>query len=91
MDMSFLNHKVLKNMEPEKIQIMKELEQAAKGKQLKDTAPLIMSANQKLKDKNMSFSAEETAILIEFLTDDMSPEEKAKVEMMKKVVMTRKK
>lgn len=89
--MSFLNHEVFRNMEPEKLQIMKELEQSAKGKQLKDTAPLLMSASQKLKEKNMSFSPEETAILIEILSHDMSPEEKSKVEMMKKMVMNRKK
>lgn len=84
--MSFMNHEVFRNMEPEKLQIMKELEQSTKGKKMKDTAPFIMSAMQRLKEKNMSFSKQETAILLEILTQDMSPEEKSKVEMMKRMI-----
>ncbi len=86
MDEKLLNQEVFRNMDPEKLKIMKELEQSAKGKQLKDTAPLLMNASQKLKEKNMSFSPEETAALLEVLTIGMSPAEKAKVDMMKRMV-----
>lgn len=91
MDMSFLNNETLKNMAPEKVQVMKELAEAATGKSLKETAPLIMKANQKLQSMNMSFTKEETTVLLEVLTKDMSPQEKAKVEMMKKIVQDHKK
>lgn len=79
----------MKNMHPDKIAIMKELADNAKGKQLKDTAPLIMKATQKLKEKNLSFSPQESALLIEILTKDMSSEEKGKVEMMKNIMKNR--
>lgn len=91
MDMSFLENEALKDMLPEKVQVMKELAEAAKGKSLKDTAPLIMKANQKLQSMNLSFTKEETSILLEVLTKDMSPQEKAKVEMMQKIVRDHKK
>jgi hypothetical protein len=87
MDEAILNQEVFRNMDPEKLQIMKELEQSAKGKQLKDTAPLLINASQKLKAKNMSFTPQETSALIEVLTVGMSPAEKAKVEMMRRMVM----
>lgn len=90
MDMSFFENETLKKMNPEKIEIMKELAEAAEGKDLKETAPLIMRANQKLNAKNMSFTKEETTVLLDLLTRNMSPAEKAKVEMMKKIVKDKK-
>ncbi len=80
---------VFRNMHPVKVQIIKELEQKAKGKAMKSTAPLIMEAMQKLNAHHLSFSQEEVAVLLEVLTKDMSKEEKQRVEMMKQVIKNR--
>nr|MBP3598475.1 hypothetical protein [Eubacterium sp.] len=80
---------VLKNMHPVKIQIIKELDEKAKGKDMKQMAPLIMEAMQKLRAQNLTFSQEEVTMLLRILTKDMTPEEKKKVEMMKKIVKDR--
>ncbi len=45
-----------------------------------------LPAMQKLKENQLSFSQEEVAILLGILTKDMTPEEKQRVEMMKKMV-----
>lgn len=82
----FDEYDIFKTMHPAKIQIMKELAENMKGKQMKDAAPLLMAATSQLKAKNLSFTPEESSILLEILTKDMSPQEKAKVEMMKNVV-----
>ena len=73
-------------MDPVKIQVMKELAEQMEGKALKDAAPAIMAASNKLKQQGKSFTPEETSVLLEILTKDMSPQEKARVEMMKQVV-----
>ena len=58
---------------------------------MKDAAPLLMAATTKLKNHNLFFSPEESKVLLEILTRNMSPQEKAKVEMMKNVVARQKK
>ena len=41
---------------------------------------------QIMKEHNLSFTPEESSLLIEILTKDMSPQEKEKVEMMKNII-----
>jgi hypothetical protein len=82
----FDQYDIFKTMHPVKIQVMKELAEQMQGKAMKDAAPLLMAATSKLKSHNLSFSPEESAVLLEILTKDMNPQEKAKVEMMKNVI-----
>ena len=77
----FEQYDIFKTMHPIKIQIMKE-----QGKQMKEAAPLLMAAASRLKNHNLSFTPEESSLLIEILTKDMSPQEKEKVEMMKNII-----
>ena len=86
-DMSWLNDPRLIGMDPIKMQIILELVAEAKGKSLQQSLPLLMKANNKLKEKNMVFSQEESALIMELLTKDMSPDEKARVESMKQMIM----
>ena len=67
----FDEYDIFKTMHPVKLQVMKELAENMQGKSMKDAAPLLMAA---------------TKVLLEILTRNMSPQEKAKVEMMKNVV-----
>lgn len=87
----FEQYDVFKTMHPVKIQVMKELAEEMQGKAMKDAAPLLMAATSKLKSHNLSFSPEESAVLLEILTKDMNPQEKAKVEMMKNVIRKQRK
>ena len=89
MEQSFFEQEIVKKMHPEKVAVLKELDQASKGKNLKDAAPLIIQANQRLKSKNLAFSKEESELLIDILSQDMSMQEKTKLEMMKKMIKTR--
>ena len=82
----FEQYEIFKKMDPVKIQVMKELAEQMEGKALKDAAPVIMAASNKLKQQGKSFTSEETALLLEILTKDMTPQEKAKVEMMKSMM-----
>lgn len=85
----FDQYDIFKTMNPIKVQVMKELAESMKGKQMKDAAPLLMAASSKLNSNNLSFTPEEASVLMEILTKDMSPQEKARVEMMKNIVRKR--
>ena len=87
----FEQYDIFKTMHPVKIQVMKELAEDMKGKEMKDAAPLLMAATSKLKSHNLSFSPQESAVLLEILTKDMNPQEKAKVEMMKNMIRKQRK
>ena len=87
----FDQYDIFKTMHPVKIQVMKELAEQMQGKAMKDAAPLLMAATSKLKSHNLSFSPEESAVLLEILTKDKNPQEKAKVEMMKNVIRKQRK
>ncbi len=85
----FEQYDIFKTMHPVKIQVMKELADNMKGKELREAAPLLMAASAKLKQSNQSFTQEEIRVLLEILTKDMGPQDKAKVEMMKNIVRKR--
>ena len=85
----FEQYDIFKTMHPVKIEVMKELAENMTGKELKDAAPLLMAATKKLKQHNQSFTQEEIRVLMEILTKDMNPQEKAKVEMMKNIIRKR--
>lgn len=82
----FEQYDIFQNMHPVKLKVMKELAENMKGKPMKEAAPYLMAAANQLKKHNLSFTPEETGVLMEILTKDMSPQEKAKVEMMKNMV-----
>lgn len=82
----FDEYEIFRTMHPVKIQVMKELAHGMQGKELKDAGPMLIAASTKLKNHNLSFSPEEVKVLMEILTKDMSPAEKAKVEMLKNVM-----
>ena len=91
MSQSIFDNDIFKTMHPVKIQVIKELTTKMKGKQMKEAAPLLMAATRQLKEHNLSFTPEEAGVLLEILTKDMTPQEKAKVEMMKNVVKKKRK
>lgn len=64
-----------------------EVVSEAQGKTLQQSIPLLMKANSRLKEKNMNFSQEESALIMELLTKDMNPDEKARFESMRQMVM----
>lgn len=82
----FDEYDIFKTMHPVKVEVMKELVNSVNGKAMKEAAPLIMAAGSRLQSQNLSFTPEEVSVLMEILTKDMSPEDRAKVEMMKNIV-----
>jgi hypothetical protein len=85
-DVSWTNNPKLKNIDPRKLAILLELIKEAEGKPLDKVMPLLLSANKRLQDQNLAFSKEESELLFELLTKNMSPKEKMQVDMIRKMM-----
>lgn len=77
---------VWESMDPIKKAIVEELLQRCKGKRLNESSGALMAAIMKLRDKKLSFTSQETDMLMDELTRDMSQTERARVDMMKQMI-----
>jgi hypothetical protein len=89
-DTSWTNNPKLKNIDPRKMAILLELMKEAEGKPMDKLVPLLMNTNKKLQQQNMTFSKDESEIMLEILTKNMTPKEKQQFEMIKKMMASRK-
>lgn len=70
-------------LSPEKQAILKQFSEQTKGKSPSQSLPFFLQTMNTLKEKNMSFSQEETNLLIEQLSSNLSPAEKAAFEALR--------
>lgn len=89
MNNSWMNNPMWLNMDTGKKAVIEELIKNSSGKGINDSAALIMAAMSGMRKNNMSFSKEETDILIEAMANSMSPEERSRLEMVKNLIRTR--
>lgn len=86
----FSGNNKMRNIDPRKLVILMELIKEAEGKPIDKVLPLIIKTNKKLQDQNLSFTKDERDIMLEALTKNMSPKEKAQFEMIKALMASRK-
>ena len=85
-DLSWINNPALKNIDPRKLAVLIEIMNESDGRTLEKSLPVLMNANNKLKEHNLSFTPEETTIIFEILTMNMPAEEKLKIQGLKKLM-----
>lgn len=85
-DVAWMNHPAMKNIDPRKLALLVDLANEAEGKPTDKALPLIIKANAQLKAMGLNFSNEEADLMVDILTKDMSPNERQKVEMIKKMM-----
>jgi len=90
MDNSWTNNPKLRNVDPRKMAILTDLMKQAEGKTMEQLIPLLISTNKKLRQQNLTFTKEESQILLDILTKKMSPKEKAQFEIIKQIMSLRK-
>lgn len=69
----------IKNIDPEKLNLLTALSKNIQGNSPSEVMPLLMAAMTQANSKGLAFSSEETDLIIEILTEKMSPAEKQKV------------
>ncbi len=89
-DTSWTNNPRLNNIDPRKLSILLDLMKEVEGKSLDQVFPLLMNTNKRLQEQNMAFSKDESDIMIEILTKNMTPKEKSQFEMVRKMMASRK-
>lgn len=85
-DLAWMNHPAMKNIDARKMAILMELANEAEGKPADKSLPLLMKANAQLKAMGLTFSSDEADLMVDILTKDMSPAEKQKVDMIKRMM-----
>ncbi len=89
-DLEWINHPAMKNIDARKLAVLVDLANEAEGKSADKALPVLIKANAKMKALGLSFTQDETNLLIEILTKDMSPADKQKLEMIKKMIAKKK-
>ncbi len=77
-------------MSLEKQQMMELLIGSLQGKSLTEALPVVMNWNQQMQQKNISFTAEENAILTAILSSQMTPAQKKQYEVLMNMMNKRK-
>ncbi|QHQ62611.1 hypothetical protein Ana3638_19015 [Anaerocolumna sedimenticola] len=89
-DLEWINHPAMKNIDARKLAVLVDLANEAEGKPVDKALPLLIKANAKLKALGLTFTPDESSLMIEILTKDMSPADKQKLEMIKKMIAKKK-
>lgn len=93
MNLSVLtNLPVYQNMQPEKQKLLLECARlAGKGSDSEGVGfdkmlPIMLAMHQKMQKQGLSFTAEERNVLIDVLSAELTPAERSRMEMMKKMM-----
>ncbi len=83
LNIDFTENPRLKNIDPLKLKIINEIQRKSKNRSIEELLPEIMKINQELNRRNMSFTKEETSVLLDVIEENLSPEEKQRFAMLK--------
>ncbi len=74
------------NLSPLKRRIITELAGSSENKPMEQLLPEIMQINRELQKRNLSFTKEETNLIIDIMLDSASPADKQKISMLKSML-----
>lgn len=77
----FENDPRLKNLMPLKRQIILELANGSHNATMEQMLPQIMQLNRELQKRNLSFSKEESNLIMDIMMEQASPAERQKIAM----------
>lgn len=80
---SFENNPKLRGVDPMKLRVIMEIKEQSRHKSMEELLPEIMKINQELNRRNMNFTKDETALLMDAIEESLSPAEKQKFNMIK--------
>lgn len=86
MNSDWLNHPTMKNISLEKKSILIDFMKEADGLTIEKAMPLFVKTNTRLKALGLTFTKEESDLITEILTSNLSPAEKKKLEAIKKLM-----
>ena len=84
--MNLQNDPRLKNMHPVKWEILLRLSNSQSTMTPEQMLPQLMEINKELQKRDLSFSRSESEIVLDVLSEGMSPQEKQKINMIKSML-----
>lgn len=91
MDNSWLEDPVVKKMDPRKKQVIIKLLKEVEGKNMNQGFSALMNANNQLSKQGLSFTKEETDLLVKKISANLTKEEQQRVQMVMQMINNRKK
>ena len=82
---SLKNDPRLKDIDNQKFDLLNDILLNASGKSKNELLPYFLTASKKAESQGMTFSNQETDIIFEILTKDMSEAEKSRINYMRKL------
>lgn len=76
----------LRNIHPMKLKIINEIKEQSRYQSMEELLPQIVQINQELKRRNMSFTPEESALLMDAMEESMTPAERQKFQIIKSMM-----
>jgi hypothetical protein len=86
-DMNISQNPRLSSLSPLKRKIIEEISLQSKNKSIEELLPEVMKINQELNRRNMSFTREESELLMDTIEGTLSPQEKKSFAMIKSMMM----
>ncbi len=83
---ALIKHPAFQSMEPAKQLLLLDCVKQSEGIALEKSLPILLSMNQQMKKSGLQFTTEERRLLIDALTEDMSPSERARVDALRKMI-----
>lgn len=83
---NFENDPRLKNLSPIKRKIILELAAGSEKKSMEQLLPEIMQLNRELQKRNLSFSKEESNLIMDIMAEQASPSDKQKIAMLRSMM-----
>ena len=81
------NMPVYQKLTPEKKQIITDLLKEANNTPMDKSLPLLLKTNARMKALGISFTKEETSLLLDVLMKDMTPAERSRFEAVRKLIL----
>ena len=82
----WMNHPAMKNLDKEKLELIKAAARQTQGKSGKTLAPIMMSLITGANKKGIRFSNEEVSLILDILKEGKSAEEKMQIDHMINVI-----
>lgn len=80
---NFQNNPAFRQMDENKQKMIISLAESVQNKKLTEALPLVMAWNERMKQENISFTAEENVLLTEIFTSQMTPAQRRQYEYIK--------
>lgn len=84
----WMNHPLLKDMDPIKLELIRRAAAQTAGKSGKDMVPIMMALITSARKKNIQFTTEEINLILELLKEGKSAEEQAQIDRTIQMITT---